>query len=301
MTGFGDKLFYYLRWYFRCVVGNERIPLNSSLILTDECNLQCKHCVVARLGYARRDFQNIQSDILTLYEQGSRMLVITGGEPFLWHDQDRTLEDVVRCAKEIGFFRVVICTNGMFPLVSSADYLWVSLDGTSEAHNELRGDHHAKVCQNIRASAHNRIYVNFTISRINARDFEQAAWRILQMKKIKGILFHLYTPYVGADPALALDAHLKRDVLWRLSRLKRRHPIKIFNTFAGLKALRTDQWQRPVWGSVTMNQGELSTCCCRKGIYDVGVCQNCGCTPAVETWVLQQAKWTAFLENLRYL
>lgn len=295
------KILYYIKWFVRCRIFGERIPLNSSIILTDKCNLHCKHCVVAHLGYNDQDFFMVQADIKKLYLAGSRVLVITGGEPFLWRDKNFFMEDVVQYAKTLGFFRVVICTNGTFPLASKADYLWVSLDGFPKEHNLMRGAIYSRVVHNIVTSPHKRIYINFTVSRVNADDFEKAAERMFKLKNVRGILFHLFTPYLGSEKSLTLPAAERGEVIRKIYNIKKRHPWKVFNTFDGIKALSDDRWPRRVWGSLTINQGEMVPCCCRKGIYDGAVCKNCGCTPAVETWVLQTAKPLALLENLRFL
>ncbi len=295
------KILYYMKWYVRCRIFVEKVPLNSSIILTDKCNLSCRHCVVAHLGYDDQSFGQVREDIEKLYLSGSRVLVITGGEPFLWRDKNFFIEDVVQYAKNLGFFRVVICTNGTFPLESKADYLWVSLDGFPKEHNLMRGDIYSQVVHNIVTSTHRRIYVNFTVSRVNAGGFEKAAGRIFKLKNVRGILFHLFTPYLGSEKNLMLNAAERAEVIQKIYAIKKSHPWKVFNTFDGIKALRHGHWSRRVWGSLTINQGELVHCCCRKGIYDGAVCENCGCTPAVETWVLQTAKPLALLENLRFL
>ena len=124
------------------------------------------------------------------------MLVITGGEPFLWKDNEYLLEDVIKYAKIIGFFRIVICTNGTLGLTSTADYLWVSLDGFSQEHNKLRGNVYNKVIRNIIMSKHKKIYINFTISKENILNFDAAAEHLFTLKNIRGILFHIFTPYI---------------------------------------------------------------------------------------------------------
>lgn len=296
------KIIYYLNWGFRTLVLKQKIPLNSSIILTDECNLNCKHCTVAHLGYPPRSIKDIEKDLRVLYETGSRVLVITGGEPFIWKDANgNNVENVVQAAKAMGFFRVVICTNGTYPLQSSADYLWVSLDGFEKAHNIIRGTVYSNVMDNISHSSHKGIHVNFTISRNNSDTFQEAAENILKMKNIKGILFHLYTNYIGGDESLILNQQTRKSVLKKLMAFKRKHPFAVFNTFAGITALIKDNWERNSYASITINQGVLSECCCRTGIYDENVCRNCGCSPAVETWVLQNFKFSALLENLRYI
>lgn len=296
------KLAYYFSWMFRTAVLRRRIPLNSSLILTDQCNLNCKHCTVAHLGYEPRQLEEVRLDLEALYKTGSRVLIITGGEPFVWKDQGgNTVEDVVKLSREMGFFRIVICTNGTLPLESSADYLWVSLDGYEKEHDAIRGSVFQGVVDNIQASSHRGLYVNFTISTNNRATFTESAEEILQIPNVNGILFHLFTPYLDSDESLLLRGEERQAALHDLAAFKRKHPLATFNTFAGIRALTRDSWQRPTWASVTANQGQLSPCCCRRGIYDAGVCTRCGCTPAVETWVLQTCKLTAMLENLRYI
>jgi MoaA/NifB/PqqE/SkfB family radical SAM enzyme len=256
---------------------------------------------VANLGHPEPRFDEVGADLKMLYSTGARVLVITGGEPFMWTDGARSLDDVVRMAHSIGFFRVVVCTNGTFPLESSTDYLWVSLDGSREEHDELRGGVYRRVIGNMRRSQHPALSVNFTVSRVNWSDFDRAARPMLQDRHVRGVLFHLFTPYIGFDPELRLTPAQRRLAASRIWRLKQRYPLRVTNTFDGIRALASNRWSRPVWGSVVANRGRLTTCCCRAGIADAAVCAECDCTPAMETFVLQQLRPLALLENLRYL
>ena len=253
------------------------------------------------MGYPKQPYQAVTSDIEKLYSKGSRMLVVTGGEPFLWKDAEYNLDDVVDFAKRLGFFKIVICTNGTFSLQSKADYLWVSLDGQAAQHNLIRGRIYDDVLNNLNKSNHRGIYINFTVSAVNIENFEQATARVFNIKNVRGVFFHLFTPYLGSDRALALDEKSKRSIIDKLIKIKRKHPFRVVNTFVGLKYLKNDKWRRPVWSSITINQGQLGLCCCRKGIYDETVCKQCGCSPAVESFVLQEAKPAAIIENLRFL
>ena len=300
MSGAFEKLRYYTWWAIQCKLRGQHLPLTSSIIISDKCNLRCKHCTVTNLGYRDARFGDLTRAIDTLYHSGSRMLIITGGEPFLWRDGPYELDQVINYARARGFFRTVICTNGTFPLRSRADYLWVSVDGVPEVHDEIRGGVSDRVWNNIEASDHPRLYVNFTISRLNAQDFETAARQILERRTIRGIMFHLFTPVLGAED-LALPPAMRANVIHRLERFKRRHPWRVTNTFDGLKALRRDTWKRPVWSATVIDRDRETLCCCREGIYDAETCRNCGCTPAIETWVLQELKPLALLENLRFL
>ena len=229
------------------------------------------------------------------------MLVITGGEPFLWRDGERALNDVVSFAKKLGFFRIVVCTNGTFELESKADFLWVSLDGEEGDHNAMRGDIYGDVYKNILKSQHKGIFINFTVSSLNLEGFEKSAEKIFGIKNIRGVFFHLFTPYFGSDKDLILSEEKRRKVTRILRKIKLKHPLRTVNTFDGLKLLENKQWKRPIWSSMTINQGELGLCCCRKGIYDENICAQCGCSPAIESYVLQELKPVAILENLRFL
>jgi len=295
------KLGYYTRWATACRLGGRRIPLTASLILTDRCNLHCRHCTVAHLGYPLRSYTEIAGDLAALHRTGARLLVITGGEPYEWRDGERELEDVVALARRLGFFRIVVCTNGTHPLVSSADYLWVSLDGPPPAHDALRGSGYRTVTTHLAARTHPRTYVNFTVTAISAGSLEADAEHVLALAGVRRVLFHLFTPYLGSDPELRLNARTRDGVVAGLRRLKRRHPLRVSNTFSGLRELARDRWPRPIWSSVTADRGVLSPCCCRPTIYDEATCRACGCTPAIETYVLERLRPLAILENLRFL
>ncbi|MFH2137271.1 MAG: radical SAM protein [Candidatus Omnitrophota bacterium] len=295
------KILYYLNWFWQCKVRGRKIPLTSSIILTDKCNLQCQHCTVSNLGYPDLSYETVKSDLKKLYDSGSRMLVVTGGEPFLWKNNGYHLEDVLQYAKDLGFFRIVVCTNGTFELKSNTDFLWVSLDGFPKEHNEIRGRIYDDVLKNIEQSNHRSIYINFTISKINLTVLERSAEAMFKFKNIKGILFHLVTPYIGSDKSIMLSQEERQEAIQTIYRIKKRHPLKVSNTFDGIKLLKTNSWKRPVWSSIVINQGEIGSCCCRKGIYDSDVCSQCGCSPATETSALQQLKPLAIIENLRFL
>ncbi len=298
-----NKIIYYIFYGFRCKILKRKIPITSTLIITDKCNLKCKHCIVSNLGYKDLSFDDIKRDLKMLYDSGSRMLVITGGEPFLWKDNLYNLNDVIDYAKNIGFFRVVVCTNGTFPLVSNADYLWVSLDGFPEENDEMRNSKIFKIIlDNIMKSEHKKIFINYTITSKNLKSIEEFTGFILKFKNVKGILFHLFTPYIGLENSdLRLSKEEKIIAIQKMRRLKKRFPLKISNTFEGIITLKKGNWERPVWGGIVVNNGRLSPCCCREGIYNEEVCKECGCTPAVETYVLQEFKINAILEYLRFL
>jgi MoaA/NifB/PqqE/SkfB family radical SAM enzyme len=295
------RILYFVRWAWRRCLSRPHTPLTSTLILTDRCDLRCRHCVVAHLGYPPRTFDDICTDLGLLYATGARILVITGGEPFVWTDRERDLGSVVAEARRLGFFRIVVCTNGLHELRSDADYLWVSLDGVAVDHRSLRGRGPRAVIDNVATSSHRRIYANLTVTTLNMDRIREGATAVLSTPNVRGVLFHLFTPYIGADPQLRLSPPQRHRALQEIRRVKRRHPLRVTNTFAGLKAMERNTWPRPLWSGVVSCEGRLSPCCCRAGIADERTCRECGCSPAAETWVLERLRLSAILENLRHL
>lgn len=129
--------------------GKSAFPLNITLDLTYECNLDCKFCFLYFLG--RSNF--IRSEPLLTYREiktlvtslkgKSTTFLLTGGEPTLRKD----FIDIVRLIKEQRF-RCGIFTNAtsLTPAISDdlikygLDYLFFSLDGPKDIHDRLRAN-----------------------------------------------------------------------------------------------------------------------------------------------------------------
>jgi MoaA/NifB/PqqE/SkfB family radical SAM enzyme len=111
------------------------------LVVGESCNLNCKHCSVSSKD-CKNDLsiEEIKSGLQILYDKGIRLLAITGGEPFIWHDKKNNLETIIKISREIGFLIISVYTNGTLPLNTSADDVFVSIDGLKETSNKLRGN-----------------------------------------------------------------------------------------------------------------------------------------------------------------
>ena len=105
-------------------------PILGTIIVTDRCNLHCKHCSVNNITSVLYPYTQIRREMEQLYSMGIRILFFCGGETFLWRDGDITLRDLVIEAKRMGFLIVNVVTNGTFPLdLPEADLILLSLDG----------------------------------------------------------------------------------------------------------------------------------------------------------------------------
>ena len=103
---------YLAQWFARARFLGRRAPLQTVLFITDKCNLRCKHCsVYGSAGYKQRTFEDIVADMRYSYELGSRFIDLEGGEPTLWKEDGRTINDLIDAAMEIGFFSVTVTTN----------------------------------------------------------------------------------------------------------------------------------------------------------------------------------------------
>lgn len=136
-----SSYWYLANFWIKTVLLKKKDPIVGSIIITDRCNLRCKHCSVNNITEIVYPFTQIKKDMQTLYDLGVRILFLYGGEPFLWKDNNLTVRDLVVEAKKMGFMIVNVVTNGTFPInLPEADLILVSLDGDKERHNAIRGN-----------------------------------------------------------------------------------------------------------------------------------------------------------------
>ncbi|MBC2581656.1 radical SAM protein [Clostridium sp. DJ247] len=127
-----------------CVFGIKTIlfkhksPILGTIILTDYCNLTCKHCAVNNINKIMYPYEDIASEMKKMYSEGIRILFFCGGETMLWTDDTKTIRDLIIKAKNIGFFIVNIVTNGTIELdIPEADVIFLSLDGMKATHDSI--------------------------------------------------------------------------------------------------------------------------------------------------------------------
>ncbi len=149
----------YVPYLFRFVVLRRVDPLIYGVAVTDRCNLHCRGCAVANTGRPSMTWDALVAALRDAYRRGFRELYFSGGEPTLWHDGDHDLEDVTAEARRIGFLHVHLATHGTRGIATSADTVWVSMDGLPGTFERRRGDHFAEVERNVRTSGHPRVAV----------------------------------------------------------------------------------------------------------------------------------------------
>ena len=59
-------------------------PILGTIILTDRCNLSCKHCAVNNQTGVLHPYAEMRAEMERFYEEGIRILFFCGGEPMIW-------------------------------------------------------------------------------------------------------------------------------------------------------------------------------------------------------------------------
>ncbi len=109
------------------------------LQLTDRCNLRCNHCYIGPSKSKSLDFLSVVNLLKEFEEMQGLRLLITGGEPLLYHD----FLPFNKILPEYGF-RKVLFTNGLLLNQNLIDSLHVheiqiSIDGLKRGHEAIRG------------------------------------------------------------------------------------------------------------------------------------------------------------------
>ena len=230
----------YLAWWFvRARFFGRRAPLQTVLFITDKCNLRCKHCsVYGSAGYHQRSFDDIVNDMLYAYQQGSRFIDLEGGEPTLWREEDKTINDIIDRAKQIGFFSITVTTNAQqdFSWIHPHS-IWVSMDGVGIYHDRIRGEGtFARLEENIRCSHQQHICVNMVVNTINVDSLDETMEYVKNNPYIEQISINFHTPYPGTE-YLSLPADKKAEVIDKVIAYKRRH-YPIMNSLSGLRKMK---------------------------------------------------------------
>lgn len=290
-----DRFRFYALFIWRFVVLRHPEPLIYGIAVTDRCNFACRGCHVSNTGCPDMTWDRLVFAMQNAWSRGFRELYFSGGEPMLWRDGERTLDNAIVEAKRIGFFHVHVYTNGTLGLNTSADLVWISMDGLPGVFERRRGDHFHQVERAVREGQHPKVAVIYVIDHNTAEGIEPFL-RWVQETKFPtiGVMFYFHTPYYGRDE-LFLTAEERAPIINRLlSCIKAGLPV--INSRAGLLALKSGDWPRrlPVAHVVDVN-GE--SVCCRAS---ADVCADCGYAACTELTEFQRLRPSALLGVLRY-
>lgn len=289
------KLRFYVPYTWRSGVLRRPEPLFYGIAVTDRCNLTCRGCRVANTGRPDMTWERLVAVMRDAWQRGFRELYFSGGEPMLWRDGERTLEDAVVEARRIGFFHVHVYTNGTLGLESSADLMWVGMDGLPGTFEKRRGPHFEQVEQAIREGGHRGAAVIYVIDRNTAGGVEAfLQWVRGSRLPVIGVMFYFHTPYYGRDE-LFLTASERAPIIDRLLACLRAG-LPVLNSRAGLRALQSGDWPRRTPAARVADVDGESVCCRAPD----GVCEDCGYAACAEIAESQRLRPSALLGMRRY-
>lgn len=296
------SLLYFAQFGIRMILFRKKEPILGTIILTDLCNLRCRHCSVNHIQSRIYPYRQIRKEMRQLYAMGIRILFFCGGETFLWQDGEKTLRDLVIEAKEMGFLIVNVVTNGTFPLeLPEADLLLVSLDGDRARHNAIRGDTYDLILENIRNAAAENICFYMAINRINQGAVRKVCELARDMENVRAVSFNFHTPYPDTK-ALALSKEEKRRCCESIRQMMQ-EGAPIFNLKSAFPHLIENTFPTPCHQCVVMEEGKISVC--GRCVDVEGLCGQCGYFFAAEYTLLFQGNlkiiWEMLHTYLKYI
>lgn len=268
-----SSFFHFAKFGIRTILFKKKDPILGTIIVTDKCNLKCKHCSVNNITAVIHPYEQIHDEMRQLYEMGIRILFFCGGETFLWKDGERTIRDLVVEAKKMGFLIVNVVTNGTYPLdLPEADLILLSLDGDKEHHNAVRGDTYDKIMENISNATSDNICFYMAINQINKTVIQDVCLAARDTKNVRAVSFNFHTPYPDTRE-LALSKEEKAECCEVIKKMMR-EGMPVFNLKSAFPYLIHNNFPTPCHQCVVMENGKLSTC--GRCIDVPGLCDECG-------------------------
>ena len=257
----------------KTILFRKKEPILGTVIVTDKCNLKCKHCSVNNITAIVHPYDKVRSEMQTLYDMGVRILFFCGGETFLWRDGDKTLRDLVIEAKQMGFLIVNVVTNGTFPIdLPEADLILLSLDGDREHHNIIRGNTYDTILQNISQATADNICFYMAINQINKDCVEHVCRLARDTKNVRAVSFNFHTPYPDTKE-LALTKEEKAKCCATITDMMQ-EGCPVFNLKSAFPYLIENRFPTPCHQCLVIEDGKISTC--GRCIDVPGLCEQCG-------------------------
>lgn len=291
-----SNLLYFAGFGIKTILLRKSDPILGTVIVTDRCNLHCRHCSVNNITGVLHPYHQILGEMRQLYAMGVRILFYCGGETFLWQDGGRTLRDLVTEAKAMGFLIVNVVTNGTFPLdLPEADLILLSLDGDRERHNAIRGDTYDAILENIRRAPSDNICLYMAINQINKDAIRHVCRIARDTPHVRAVSFNFHTPYPGTED-LALSREEKAACCAAISEMIR-EGAPVFNLQSAFPYLIHNRFPTPCRQCVVMEAGKLSVC--GRCVDSPSLCHVCGYFFAAEYALLFRGNPRIVLEMLK--
>ena len=291
-----SSFFYFANFWLKTVLFKKKDPILGTVIVTDRCNLKCKHCSVNNITSIMHPYVQIKKEMQTLYDMGTRILFFCGGETFLWRDGDLTVRDLVIEAKRMGFLIVNVVTNGTQPInLPEADLILLSLDGDRERHNAIRGNTFDTIMENVKNATANNICFYMAINQINKDAVQEVCLIAKETKNVRAVSFNFHTPYPDTRNLL-LSTDEKKAIADTISQMMDKG-FPIFNLKTSLPYLVNNTFPTPCYQCLVIENGKISVC--GRCIDVPGLCEECGYFFVAEYTLLFKGNLKIAFEVLR--
>ena len=268
-----SSFFYFANFWLKTVLFKKKDPILGTVIVTDRCNLKCKHCSVNNITSIMHPYTQIKKEMQTLYDMGARILFFCGGETFLWRDGDLTVRDLVIEAKRMGFMIVNVVTNGTQPIdLPEADLILLSLDGDRERHNAIRGNTFDTIMENVKNATADNICFYMAINQINKDAVQDVCQIAKDAKNVRAVSFNFHTPYPDTRNLFLSKEEKQKIADTILQMMDKGYPI--FNLKASLPYLVNNSFPTPCYQCLVIEDGKISVC--GRCIDVPGLCEECG-------------------------
>lgn len=291
-----SSFLYFANFGIKTVLFRKKDPILGTIILTDKCNLKCRHCSVNNITAVVHPYKQIKQEMTLLYKMGVRILFFCGGETFLWQDSGKTLRDLVIEAKQTGFLIVNTVTNGTFPIdLPEADLILLSLDGNREKHNQIRGNTYDTIMNNIQHASPDNICFYMAVNQINKSTIKDVCKKAIELPNVRAVSFNFHTPYPDTKE-LALSREEKAGCCAVIRQMMKKG-APVFNLKSAFPYLINNTFPTPCHQCVVMENGKLSVC--GRCIDVPGLCSQCGYFFVAEYTLLFRGNVKIIWEMLR--
>jgi Fe-coproporphyrin III synthase len=175
-----------------------KTPLFGSADILNACNLKCVHCYWWTTREPTAGELSPEQWRVVVQSSFKKLRVanvtVVGGEPML-------RKNVVQVFSEELKNRMSVVTNGTHKLVPINGLYYISIDGTEETHNNIRGPKtHAKIKKNVKdfVETGGRVNLNMTLNTLNYKTVMDVIHEWDEIAGRMSIQFH--TPFIDDDP-----------------------------------------------------------------------------------------------------
>ncbi len=267
-------------------------PLYGSADIINVCNLHCEHCYWW-LNRKENEELTLEEWKIVIDEKFKKnhvfIVTLVGGEPLM-------RSDVVELFIKEFPKRACVVTNGTFPIphFDNIYFYWISIDGSQQIHNEIRGDGawqktRKNVLDYIKNNGKNSqkdIWITMTINSKNYTTIRQVIDEWYDHSNKIGFQFH--TPFMKDDPLWLPFGKERNNVIDDLLAMKRgRYRDYIVNPDDQLDIMKrswggkgTTPIDCPTWAIVSVDHmGREKLPCCIGSAETKSLkprCEECG-------------------------